>query len=502
MKAGIWLRVSTDEQARGDSPLHHRERAKSFADFKKWDIAVEYNLSGVSGKSVINHPECQRMLNDIKEGKIQVLIFSKLARIARNLRELLEIADFFKAHNASLASLDESIDTSTNYGRLLYSVLGALAEWERDEISSRVASSVKIRAELGKSTGGIGPYGYKWHDKKLMIHDEQAVVVKRAFELFKQNKKLLSTCSLLTKEGIRARKSEFKPVTLKRMLTDKAYIGQRRCNYSKSKGNKKSWTAKPQEEWIYQEVPSIVDKDIWDEVQSILNANNQRYGRNGVPKAGRYLFSGLLNCECGQKMYVQPYKGMKIPRYICKHCKNKINEDFLIERFEEGMDRLRINPEQITISSYKDELCEKENRLKLLRRELGGIEGKIQNLFDILYENLIDKKTFSKRQQVLSERKTQIENEIPRLQGEVDFLSIAEQGRDFVISKTLFLSNVFNELTYDEKKVAATELLQEIVIQKNNVMLVFAYLPDISTFSIGSIGNTTHIDKGSWRLPA
>ena len=65
-KVGIWLRVSTDDQAKGESPEHHEERARQYADFKGWKVATTYNLSAVSGKSVVSHPECERMLRDIK----------------------------------------------------------------------------------------------------------------------------------------------------------------------------------------------------------------------------------------------------------------------------------------------------------------------------------------------------------------------------------------------------------------------------------------------------
>src|SRR3954469_13684595 len=87
---GIWIRVSTEDQAQGESPQHHEHRAREYAKFNGWAVKEVYDLAGVSGKTVMEHPEAKRMLADLRKGHIKALIFSKLARLARNTRELLE----------------------------------------------------------------------------------------------------------------------------------------------------------------------------------------------------------------------------------------------------------------------------------------------------------------------------------------------------------------------------------------------------------------------------
>ena len=111
---GLWVRVSTEDQARGEAPEHHEKRARLYAEAKGWKVREVYDLSGVSGKSVMEHPETKRMLQDIRKGHITGLIFSKLARLARNTRELLDFADTFRVHGADLISLQEAIEVFHN----------------------------------------------------------------------------------------------------------------------------------------------------------------------------------------------------------------------------------------------------------------------------------------------------------------------------------------------------------------------------------------------------
>ncbi len=417
MNIGIWIRVSTEEQAQGESPKNHEHRARMYAELKGWHVVELYDLSGVSGKSVIEQPEAKRMLADVASGKIQVLIFSKLARIARNVRELLEISDHFERHNANLVSLEESIDTSSAAGRLLFTVIGALAQWEREEISARVSASVPIRARQGKPTGGKGPFGYMWVDKQLVVNPSEAVTVKEIYKTYLETKKLLTTAKILNEKGYRTSSgAKFGKTTIKRILTDPTFMGMKRANYSTYNGSKrKSWTLKPKAEWVYFEVEPIIAKKEWEEANAIIRHNALPYPTT-PPPVGKYAFSGILRCgHCSKPMYMMKYPGMTTCRYTCRQCLAKISEDVLFEQFKEGLKCMVINPENLQETIRNNELIkqQKTDQLKTLKSELKTMDRKIESLLDLLSDGTIDRTTFSEQFEKLKERKNRYQKKSP-----------------------------------------------------------------------------------------
>lgn len=482
MDIGIWIRVSTEDQARGESPKNHEHRARIYAELKNWNIVEFYDLSGVSGKSVIDHPIAKRMFADVKSGRIKALIFTKIARLVRKTRELLEISDYFQKYNADLVSLEESIDTSTPAGRLLFTVIGALAQWEREEISSRVAASVPVRAMQGKPTGGIGPFGYMWVDKRLILNPAEAPVVSEIFNTFLETKKLLKTARILNNKGYRSRNGvEFGKTSIKRILIDTTYKGLKRANYSRSKGNKKSWAIKPEKDWVYFKVEPIILEKLWDEVNAIIKLNSAPYPSTPPPIGGRYAFSGLVTCgDCKKKMYVMANKWMKTPQYSCRACKTKIDEFYIFDQFKEGLKCMIVTPEQLKGSQESEgqAIAEKTKALVLLKKEAVNIGQKIDKLFNFVLDDKMNKDTFSERIIKMQKRKKQVEDEIPRLEGEIDFMKTSNIGKSHVLTQASTLYSLWDNIDMDNRVKIVKEILSQVIVTKQEVVFEFFYLSE------------------------
>jgi site-specific DNA recombinase len=479
-RVGIWIRVSTEDQVKGESPEHHERRARLYAEAKSWNVIEVYRLDAVSGKTVKDTPEAKRMLDDIRSRHITGLIFSKLARLARNTKELLEFADFFREQGADLISLAESIDTSSPAGRLFYTMIAAMAQWEREEIAERVAASVPIRAKLGKPLGGAAPFGYQWKDQTLIPDPKEAPVRKLLYELFREHQRKKTVARLLNEQGYRTRNnSPFSDTTIERLLRDPTAKGIRRANYTQTTNSQKAWTLKPESEWILHPVEPVISEDLWDECNAILNVQQEK-GRRPAKKT-TYLFSGLTYCLCGQKMYVPS----NTPKYVCYRCRNKIPIDDLEAVFHEQLKGFFFSAEEIARSLEEGDasIKGKEELLASLEAERAKLQKETDRLYDLYQSGAIDKHGFGAKYHPLAQRQQQLEDTIPATQADLDVLKIAKLSQEEIIIEARDLYSRWPTLPYEEKRRIVETITERIVIAEGEVEINLFYSPPVTPAS-------------------
>ena len=193
-RIGLYLRVSTEEQARiqDGSLVSQRRRLEEYVEGQNrrdsnWGVIVDvYCEEGKSAKDM-NRPEFQRLMQDIRTNRIDLVLTTELSRLSRSIKDFCEVWDIFKKSNASFITLRENFDTTTAAGEMMVFNIMNLAQFERKQTSERVTMNFHSRAMRGLRNGATPVLGYSIdHDNKsrLVVNKEDAKLVKAIFETF------------------------------------------------------------------------------------------------------------------------------------------------------------------------------------------------------------------------------------------------------------------------------------------------------------------------------
>lgn len=308
MKARIYIRVSTVEQAKeGFSLAAQEERCLQYIRSQGWTHDETYKDDGYSAKD-LNRPAMQRLIQDVKEKQFDVLVVYRLDRLVRSIIDLHHLLDLFDKHEIKFKSATEAYDTTSAMGRLFISIVAAMAQWERENLSERVRMGMEQRF-LEKKRHGTVAYGYDLVDGKLVVNPEEAKIVRRIHQLYKTNG-ITRIAHILNQEGLRTKNgSRWSDPAIRYILTNPLYIGQVR--YHPKKGD-------PKYHIVEGDHDPILTKEEFESTQKLLEL---RRGAVVPPKAmtSDYPFSGVLYCaRCGHPFSGRNHydkKGSGIVRY-------------------------------------------------------------------------------------------------------------------------------------------------------------------------------------------
>jgi site-specific DNA recombinase len=470
---GIWIRVSTEDQARGDSPEIHEARARAYASARGWNVHEIYDLAGVSGKSVVEHAEAKRMMADIKRGHVTGLIFSKLARLSRNARELQDFGDFFRQCNADLISLSESIDTTTAGGRMFFNLLGVFAQWEREEIADRVNASFLTRAKLGKLLNKSCPYGYKVVEGKLVLHPDEAPIRRQAYELFLAHRRKHTVARIFNEKGYRTRKNRlWQWAQIKTMLADPSAKGVHYFNRSRSIGSWKK-APKPESEWGQIECEPIVSVATWNQVNQILEEQSKAWKKPG--RLPTQTFSRLAWCKCGGKMYARHDS----PKYLCRKCNNKIPIADLESIFQEELKGFFADPKRLatSLNQAAQTLREKTAQLESHQQAIAKVREEMHQTHQLYLKQQISGDGFRDLYRPAEDRMKQLQAELPKLQAELDVLKVNQLSAEDILAEAYSLYDRWPSLPLDDRRKIAEAVCEKMVIGGDEIDITLSCLP-------------------------
>lgn len=220
-RAAVYTRVSTDEQVDGYSLEEQERRCKAQIESKGWVYVGTYSDPGVSGRTM-KRAGLQRMFNDIKSGAINAVVIYKLDRLSRKQRDTMTIVeDVLMANNIALVSLNETLDTTTPWGRAMIGILSSFNQMESENIQMRTSMGREAKAKEGGYAGGKPPIGYRAVNGELEIVPEEAEIVRLVFQLRNDGWTLIGIADELNRRGYRTKKgNEFKHSAVQTILNN------------------------------------------------------------------------------------------------------------------------------------------------------------------------------------------------------------------------------------------------------------------------------------------
>ncbi|MBF0108705.1 MAG: recombinase family protein [Magnetococcales bacterium] len=291
VRCAVYTRKSTDEglDMEFNTLDAQRESCEAYIASQKSEgwflVADRYDDGGFSGGS-LDRPALKRLLNDIEAGKINVVVVYKIDRLTRSLLDFAKLVEAFDRHKVTFASITQSFNTTTSMGRLTLNVLLSFAQFEREISAERIRDKFAASKRKGMWMGGHIPLGYEVQNRKLLIVPSEAENVRHIFRRFLECGSATLLIHELAETGITAKNgSRIDKGYLYRILANRLYLGEIVLG----------------EEVFPGEHEAIIDRNLWDQVHTMMAANVRRQGKNRVhPPA---LLKGIIHCRnCGRAM--------------------------------------------------------------------------------------------------------------------------------------------------------------------------------------------------------
>jgi site-specific DNA recombinase len=482
IRAAIYSRISTLKQVERtdyDSLKSHLDRCKHYIQAQEnWELVKVYEDPAESGDKW-QREKLQEMLSDVKNGAIDVVVTFKLDRVSRSVRQFHEILKIFEENGVNLVAVTQGFDTSTPAGKLLRNILIDFAQFERDMISDRVKEKRLARAKKGLWNGGTPPYGYKTENRKLVTVPEEAEIIRRIFNVYKQTKSRTKVREELEIAGAKTRQGKpFSKGTIEAMLKNPVYAGKLFENEELFDGNHEP----------------IIDADLFF---ALNQATPVSYHKKRVRKTDKvFLLKGLVKCathDCMMTPYFIMKKNSPIHYYLCtkKRQYHKVDcpvgyanaeklENYVLQRLKEvsGQEPVFKSIVDKVNLDLKSETLPYQQELEELNRRISEVSQQIENFVEAVassgrkaIHDLLEKKVEKLQTDLveLNKRKSELAVIIASSPSKINAREVLQSLKDF--------SNLCENLSPEEKATYLRGIIQEVAVAEEDITIRLYCLP-------------------------
>lgn len=479
----VYVRVSTDKDEQISSVENQIDICRNWLERQgfEWDRNCVYKDHGISGTLFLERPAIQLIIEKAKRREIGMIIFKSISRLARDLKDSLEIREVLTAHHVRIISIEEGYDSNKAGKNDMAFELWSLfsAQYSRT-LSAGVSAAITAKVRRGEHIGKI-PYGYDRVNGVLQINEEEAKVVRMIYDWYNQGWGYKRIANGLNRLNIKSKTNMYwQNSTVQRLIQNPVFCGDFILNqYCKVKvGGRKKQIKNPKEKWLFfkDHHQPIVTRETWEK------ANRTKEKKEKVKVTPFNDLRGICRCsECSNTMVIsgsvrtlddgskQKYNYLKCGAYrragVCiPHAPIPFEElrSFII-------DLLKKKGQSISFNFVNEMEAKKQEQIKVLQKQINQLEAKQKDLLDLLLDKIIGKSEFE-------EKRKELDGKIRQLENEVLHLSNTGYSQEFVRNIQQAFESL--EMTNEDMHGVFKTLIKEIIIYPNRKLDITYHFED------------------------
>lgn len=458
--AGIYIRVSTFDQAReGFSLREQEERLKEFCKFKRYNIYKVYQDAGISAKND-KRPAYQEMIEDVKKGNINVIVALKLDRLTRSVYDIEKLMKFVNNYECDIDCMADESNTTTSNGRMVMRIMTSVSQNEIEKCSERTKFGMAGAIKNGHIPNRTG-LGFKRENKKLVPDPLTKDIIVRIFDLYLEGKSHQAIANIYNKEKVLG-KTNWYDSTIQKILSNELYKG----DYVNGKRTKHP---------TYYEnvIEPIVSKEKWESCQYQKLRNARHYERTAT-----YLFTNKLKCsKCGNFLgghATTKTNGKKYYYYKCNTCKTYFNEIDIEKELKAFM--LELAKQDDLINNYYTPFIKSklEDKTEDYKKEIKDLDKQLDRIKTAYIKGVVKLEDFDKEIKHIEYQKSDLEK---RQKGQKQYEDLSFTLNDLLIIQDIqeiefytnpdVLNNWSNKSKEDKQKIIG-KYIDNITIEKKN----------------------------------